>query len=125
MAKQQQATKIINLSGQSWTEGQTELSKLGLAFALTPKFDLNTMENDLLALIHKLGSIYHFTDINENEINPEIKSFSKPKLTETPQFTKNRELKNLIRNVSSISFYNTHKQDNIINLHKDLNDLVL
>ena len=83
------------------------------------------MENDLLALIHKLGSIYHFTDINENEINPEIKSFSKPKLTETPQFTKNRELKNLIRNVSSISFYNTHKQDNIINLHKDLNDLVL
>ena len=81
------------------------------------------MENNLLAFICKLGSIYRFTDINENEINPD-KSFSKPKSTGTRPFIKNRELKNLIRNGFSISFYNTHKQDNITNLHKDLNNLV-
>ena len=66
VATQQQATKIINLTDQSLTEGQIELLKLGLTFTRTPKFDMNTMENDLFAFIHKLCLIYHFTDINEN-----------------------------------------------------------
>ena len=66
VATQQQATKIINLTDQSLTEGQIELLKLGLTFTRTPKFDMNTMENDLFAFIHKLRLIYHFTDINEN-----------------------------------------------------------
>ena len=32
------------------------------------------MENDLFAFICKLCLIYHFTDINENEINPDQSS---------------------------------------------------
>ena len=75
------------------------------------------------AFIRKLHLIYHFTDINENEINPD-QSLLKPKSTWTPPFTKSREFENLIRNTSNISFYNTLKQDNIINLHKDLNDVI-
>ena len=59
----------ITLSDQVLTEGQTELLKLVLAFIPTTKFDLNTMENYLFAFICKLCLIYHFTDINENEIN--------------------------------------------------------
>ena len=81
------------------------------------------MENDLFAFICKLHLIYHFTDINKNEINPD-QFFLKPKSTGTPPLTKNRELENLIRNLSNISFYNVHMQDFIINLHKDLSDLI-
>ena len=112
-------TTTGNKDNQSLIEGQIELLKLGLTFTPAQKIDLNTME---FAFIHKLLLIYHFTDINENEINPD-QSFLKRNSTGTP-FTKNKELKNLIRNLSNISFYNTHKQDNIINLRKDLNDFL-
>ena len=70
------------------TKGQIELLKLGLTFTPTPKFDLYTMQNDLLAFIWKLRLIYNFTDINENKINSD-QSLFKPKLTWTPPFTKN------------------------------------
>ena len=82
-------------------------------FTATTKFDLNTMEKDLLAFIRKLYLIYHFNDINENEINPG-QSLLKKKSTWTPPFTKNKEFKGLIRNF--ISSYNAYKQDNIKNL---------
>ena len=69
MVIQQQATKIINLLDQSLTEGQIESLKLDLTLTPTRKFDLNAMKNDLFAFIRKLRLIYHFTDINKNEIN--------------------------------------------------------
>ena len=83
------------------------------------------MENNLFAFIHKLRFIYHFTDVNENKINPD-QSLLKPKSTWTPRFTKNKKFENLIRNLSNISFYNAYKQGNIKkNLHEYLNDLIL
>ena len=82
------------------------------------------MENDLFAFIHELHLIYHFTDINENEINPD-QFLLKAKSTWTSPFIKNKEFENLIRNLSDISFYNAYKQGNIKkNLHKYLNDLI-
>ena len=71
MAIKQQSTNIISSSHQCFTEGEIELLKLGLTFTPTSQFDLNTMENDLFACIRKLRLIYHFIDINENEINPD------------------------------------------------------
>ena len=102
MAIQQQAAKIINLSDQSLTEYQTGFLKLGLAFTPIPRFDLNTMEKDLFAFIYNFCLIYHFTDINEDEINPD-QSLLKSKLTWTPPFNKNKESKNLTRNLSNFS----------------------
>ena len=92
MATQRQATKPINLSDQSLNEDQIELLKLGLTFTSTPKLDLNTMGNDLLAFICKLHLIYHFNEVNENEINPD-QSLLKPKSTCTSPFTKTKEFK--------------------------------
>lgn len=84
---------------------------------------MNPTENDLLASISKLRLIHRFTDINVNEINPD-QSLLKPKWTWTTPFTKNKEFENLIRNLSTISFYNAYKQDNIKNLHEGLNELI-
>ena len=69
MAIQQQSTKIISLSGQSLTEGQIELLKPGLLFTPTPKFDLNTVQNDLFSFFRKLRLIYHMTDVNPLSTN--------------------------------------------------------
>ena len=97
MAIQQQSTKIISLSGQSLTEGQTELLELGLLLTPIPKFDLNFVKNDLFSIIHKLRLIYHITDVNANEINPH-QSLLKPKSTWTPVFTEKQRIGKLIRN---------------------------
>ena len=70
-------------------------------FTPTPKFDLNIMENGLLAFICKLGLIY----INENEITPDH-SLLNQKSTWTSPFTKNKEFENLMRNLSNILFKN-------------------
>ena len=51
-------------------------------------------------------------------------SLLKPKSTWAPPFTKNKELEDLTRNLTNISFYNAHEQDNMKNLHIDLNDLI-
>ena len=77
----------------------------------------------MLASISKLRLIHRFTDINVNEINPD-QLLLKPKWNWTTPFTKNKEFENLIRNLSTISFYNVYKQDNIKNLHEDLNELI-
>lgn len=77
----------------------------------------------MLASISKLRLIHRFTDINVNEINPD-QSLLKSKWTWTTPFTKNKEFENLIRNLSTISFYNVYKQDNIKNQHEDSNELI-
>ena len=59
------------------------------------------MENDLFAFIRKLCLIYHFTDVNENEINPD-QFLLKPKSSWTPPFTRNKEFEDLSRNFSNI-----------------------
>ena len=75
-------------------------------------------------MIHQLRLLYHFTNIVENEINPD-QSLLKQKLTWTPLFNKHKEFGNQIRITSNILFYNAYKQDNIKSLHKYLNELIL
>ena len=82
------------------------------------------MTNDLFAFICKLCLINHVTDINENDVNAD-QFLLKPSWTWTPPFTKNKELENLTRNLCNILFYSVCQQDNIKNLHKDLNEFIL
>ena len=66
------------------------------------------MENGLLAFICKLGLIYYFININENEITPDH-SLLNQRSTWTPPFTKNKEFENLMRNLSNILFQNYYR----------------
>ena len=82
------------------------------------------MTNNLFAFICKLCLINHVTDINGNDVNTD-QFLLKPSWTWTPPFTKNKELENLTRNLCNILFYSVCQQDNIKNLHKDLNEFIL
>ena len=98
---------------------ELEILKLGLSFVPTPKPNTVELEEDLFNFTRKLRLIFHFRD-HEKGSNTLISNQS----TWTPPLKQNKELDDLIRQLSNIPLYTKQSIDNIMILRPALDQLI-
>ena len=122
------ATKVLNLSDEDLTEGETRILLLGLSFCPTPKSDVYEAEKDIYHFSRKLRLKYHFANL-ESTIIPdrvaESDSLIKIPSNFTPKKRVHAELENLLEPVESMNVTNRRRiKDNIAGDREDLRTLI-
>ena len=110
------ATKVLNLSDITLTDGEVRVLTLGLSFCPTPKANVVELERDIFQFVRKVRLKYHFANMDTGEIpeTPPTESLIKLPSNFTPKRRVHQELERILEPIEKMKIVKLDtKTDNL------------